>query len=1183
MIRNRRAIRSLVAAAGFVTGFAALSPALAQSSANGPSAGTDAASADLSAAAQIDLAEGLITDHKLVRAKSILAALQSKSGGIALSDRERSRVLVMLANTNRRLKDMNPVEVSLQTADEALVHGDIRTAMTHAGAVIAAPKATNEQVAAARTLEHAAQTQRDILAPAIAASLDAGCEALDAGNLSLAKSNLEAVIRSGVTLEAGQQTRLETAQMNLVDAQRLANPNLEPSRRVDAGMMQPGVVKRREPKPPTMPDAAPAAAPPASNPAPAPVVAPAPAQPAPAPAPQPMPAAQPVAQPEPQPASPAPQPSLTDPVSPTPSATPQPDPAPQDLVGQAMYFEAQSLLAEADQAFDQARYNEAARKYDRLQREFADRLSASQRSHIVARLAETRAQMGANPGGVLSDIAGQNTVAKQAAQAEFSNDMEQSRKALESGDTGRASDLAASAGLRIKGSRQFFSAPEIEGYEAQVRDLQAEIASRTQTITQAALSKAEAERSAEASRAAQDQQATKSRKIVEAVDRVRALQAEQKYEEALEVTESILFLDPISPTGLLLKTMLEDMLIYREFYDIRRRKYVSYANESLDNTEATIATQDVIEYPTDWPKISYNRGEPIAFAETEENRRVLATLDGKRIPVDFNETPLSSVVAYLETVSQLEIDVDWPSLELVGVNKESPVTLNLSKVQLRAVLDRVLEKASVDTTNGAAWTISDGVINIASREVINRNKALVVYTVRDLLFEIPNYDNAPEFDLQTVLQSNQGGGGQSPFTDGQEQEGDRRTLEERTDELVDIITANVDQNGWQDNGGDVGTVQRFQGNLIVTQTPANHRAIQGLLSKLREQRALQVNVETRFLLVSTNFFEQIGFDLDVYFNGDNNQVRAARAANPAGQIQPSDFFNPNTGQYSRRFAPPPFDIDGDGEPDNQPSQAATLPSPLSVIGAPQNSLGLTELLSDTSFASRIIQEAPALGIAGQFLDDIQVDFFIKATQADTRTVSLTAPRLTFMNGQRANISVATQIAFVSDLNPVVSESAVGFDPDLEVVSEGVVLDVEGVVSSDRRYVTINVQTAVSKVEGFANAPVTAVAGGQLVNSADTQSFIQLPTVTVTQVNTTSVVPDQGTILLGGQRLITESEVETGVPVLSKIPILNRFFTNRTESREEQTLLILIKPTVLIQSEQEEKNFPGLLDSVQFSN
>jgi type II secretory pathway component GspD/PulD (secretin) len=228
----------------------------------------------------------------------------------------------------------------------------------------------------------------------------------------------------------------------------------------------------------------------------------------------------------------------------------------------------------------------------------------------------------------------------------------------------------------------------------------------------------------------------------------------------------------------------------------------------------------------------------------------------------------------------------------------------------------------------------------------------------------------------------------------------------------------------------------------------------------------------------------------------------------------------------------------------------------------------------------VLSVAPALGIAGQFLDDIQVDFLIQATQADRRSVQLTAPRLTFTNGQTANIFVATQVSFVSDLTPVVGDSAVGFDPDVNVVSEGVTLLVEGTISADRRYVTLNVDAGVARIDGFAQTAVTAVAGGQLVNSADTSSFIQLPQVTVTRVRTTVTVPDQGTILLGGQRLITEFDVETGVPVLSKIPVLNRFFTNRIESKEEQTLLILLKPTVLIQNEQEQRNFPGLLDSIQ---
>jgi type II secretory pathway component GspD/PulD (secretin) len=144
------------------------------------------------------------------------------------------------------------------------------------------------------------------------------------------------------------------------------------------------------------------------------------------------------------------------------------------------------------------------------------------------------------------------------------------------------------------------------------------------------------------------------------------------------------------------------------------------------------------------------------------------------------------------------------------------------------------------------------------------------------------------------------------------------------------------------------------------------------------------------------------------------------------------------------------------------------------------------------------------------------------------------------------------------------------------------MEVDGTVAADRKYVTMNIIAGVTRVDAISQLPVTAIAGGQLVNSASAQSFIQLPQVTVTRVATTVTVPDQGTILLGGQRLTTEQEVESGVPVLSKIPVLNRLFTNRVMTREENTLLILLKPTILIQSEKEEENFPGLSESLSLS-
>jgi type II secretory pathway component GspD/PulD (secretin)/tetratricopeptide (TPR) repeat protein len=1120
--------------------------ALAQTAAHPSEAATETAS-NLLKSAGTAAANG-----QFVRAKNILVSLNDPTRAASLSDSERRRADQMLLNVSQRIKLLTPVVVSLQTAEESLLAGDLRLAQHHCQAVIDAPKATNEQVAQAKTVLEQVTTAQAQLAPQAQGKLDAGIAAFDAGDYALAKRELGDLHRSGVELTDSQSKLLAAYQAQVLDAARGT------SGRVDAGLMQPGVVKRREPVQPA----------PASTPV------------------EPMTPSEPAVQPsipESVPSTPTPA-SQPDVMAPAPVQPAQIQPAPiqpVDPIAQAQMTELQAQMAEANAAFEGARYSEAIGRYNRILADFSSQLSTDQRALCDLRIRESRLRQGANAPDVLAGTLEARTVARQQASAEFRNYMTQAQQALDTGAADAARSHLASARLRVRSANNLFAQSELEAMDKELADMNAKIEKAAIEIEDRVRAEQARTQQIEADEAAREAASSRSRRIAEAIGRVRALQAERNYKEALQVTDEILFMDPTNPTGLLLRDALSDLEIFSRYSDIQRRKGYEHAQLKLDGQEASIPVAEVLAYPEDWPKISGRRGEPVAFADSEDNRRTLAVLESKKIPVKFTDQPLDSVLTFVKSVAGVDMDIDWASLDVVGVTKETPVTLELSRVNAKGVLDKVMERASQDPSNGAAWTIKDGAVFVASQEVVDRERVLAIYDIQDLLVVVPNFEDAPEFNLQTVLQGARGGG-QSPFQDGNEEEEDLPTREERIDELVDIITTNVDPEGWEDASGNRGRIEQFQGNLVITQTPENHREIRGLLSKLRDQRSLQINVEARFLLVSQQFFEQIGFDLDVYWNGDNNQVRAARAAQPGAQIQPSDFFDFTRGGLQRRVGAPGADLDGDGTVEPPIQSPVALPSPLSVIGTPQNSLGLAETLTEGSFASTVLGQAPALGIGGQFLDDIQVDFLVKATQADRRSVSLTAPRLTFTNSQRAWVAVATQVAFVEDLQPVVSQSAVGFDPDLQVVSEGVVLDVDGVISADRRYVFMTVRTAVSRIEGFNNVSVTAIAGGQLVDSSDTQSFLQAPTVTVTEIKTSVTVPDQGTLLLGGQRLLTENEVETGVPVLSKIPILNRFFTNRTESKEEQTLLILMKPTVLIQAEEEEKNFPGLEETLKFN-
>jgi type II secretory pathway component GspD/PulD (secretin) len=136
---------------------------------------------------------------------------------------------------------------------------------------------------------------------------------------------------------------------------------------------------------------------------------------------------------------------------------------------------------------------------------------------------------------------------------------------------------------------------------------------------------------------------------------------------------------------------------------------------------------------------------------------------------------------------------------------------------------------------------------------------------------------------------------------------------------------------------------------------------------------------------------------------------------------------------------------------------------------------------------------------------------------------------------------------------------------------GVTLDVKATVSADRRYVQMDLRPQQASLDtsinptGFQTYVITAAVPGGV--SAFT---IELPRVIVQDFKTTVSVPDSGTLLLGGTRRFSEADVETGVPILSKVPILKRLFNNRASLRSATNLLILIRPKIIIQAEEEHK-------------
>jgi len=158
------------------------------------------------------------------------------------------------------------------------------------------------------------------------------------------------------------------------------------------------------------------------------------------------------------------------------------------------------------------------------------------------------------------------------------------------------------------------------------------------------------------------------------------------------------------------------------------------------------------------------------------------------------------------------------------------------------------------------------------------------------------------------------------------------------------------------------------------------------------------------------------------------------------------------------------------------------------------------------------------------------------------------------NTQRAYVTVINQQAYIQDFDVEVAQFQAVADPQINVLIEGVVLDVRPTIHHDRKYLTLEIQPTVAKVVALRDFSTTL--GGQ----TSAVSF-QLPELEVQSVNTSAILPDGGSILLGGLTNMRNIERRAEVPWLAKIPLIGLLFKSEGYNDERQSLMILIRAQI----------------------
>lgn len=513
---------------------------------------------------------------------------------------------------------------------------------------------------------------------------------------------------------------------------------------------------------------------------------------------------------------------------------------------------------------------------------------------------------------------------------------------------------------------------------------------------------------------------------------------------------------------------------------------------------------------------------PTAELESSEEQEIERRLESIRVHVDFENTDIQTVAEFFAARTGVNFLL-VPQLDEALSDSERLISLKVDDTTVKRALDLIAEIRPIRTM------VEDGVVKLVPPELMREKLYLEFYDIRDLTQPIVHF---PSKDIN--LRPSVGF-----FEEEPEELPEPVPVILEGERLIELIRSTIDPESWNENPD--ATINIQHGTLVVNQSRHVHRMINDLLQDLRASAGMLVSIESRFLLVEENFLEDIGIDyrglgddsggVGVAGGGTGSNtlddVASGTPAAPSGAGTGND-----TGLYYLQKGD--FDV-----------------------------RARSESLFDQMLGGGNLQNSGGLAFQYTYLEDIELEAILRAVEKDERTQIVNAPSLLVHDSQRANLSVLNQVSYVRDFEVEVSQAAVIADPVIDVIQDGVILDVLPIVSADRRFVTLEIRPTVATLDRPIDEFQTSLGVGNPVT-------LQLPALRLQRVRTTVTIPDGGILLLGGARFYTRQELKSGIPWLSKLPGGQFFFGRSGRFQGRQQLLILLKVKVVVPEDDVEE-------------
>ncbi|MEI7836201.1 MAG: hypothetical protein WCK05_07295 [Planctomycetota bacterium] len=201
--------------------------------------------------------------------------------------------------------------------------------------------------------------------------------------------------------------------------------------------------------------------------------------------------------------------------------------------------------------------------------------------------------------------------------------------------------------------------------------------------------------------------------------------------------------------------------------------------------------------------------------------------------VSFDDAPLETVFDYVREISDVGLHVNWRALEVAGVTKTTPVSIQIKNLSGSRILDLTVDQLTTgdDKLRRVYWCIEDGIVLVTTGQALNDSPLTSkVFQIGSMLAEAPNFIG-PRIDATKLTGQGQGGqgggGGGSPFGAGDakadtsggdsastpSREERRKQLQEQ---IVALIKGTTTADMWEPEGK--GKITLLRDRAIVTQT-----------------------------------------------------------------------------------------------------------------------------------------------------------------------------------------------------------------------------------------------------------------------------------------------------------------------------------------------------------------------------